>query len=84
MILKEQIRVFENNGISLSRIAKEAGIPCSTLSHYMRNNVVIKEETEAKIISALQDMADTLYAVVHSENASGYDDDGLEAFLGGE
>lgn len=77
MFLREKIRVFEDNGISLSRIAKEAKIPVSTLTRYMREkDSFLKEEHEERLLSAMRDIVDTLNAIMY-DNTSGYDIDDL-------
>ena len=85
MYLREKVRVFENNGISVSKLASEAKIPCSTLTRYMREkNAVLKIEYEERLLSAMRDIADTLNAVINADNTTDYDDDELDALVSGD
>ena len=78
MLLKDKIRVCEDNGISVSKLAKEASIPVSTLTRYMREqDVFLKEEYVDKVVSAMRDIADTLNSVAYLDDTSELDIDDL-------
>lgn len=73
MDTKKKIQLFNECGISISKIAEQAGISKTTISKWMNGTRPnITAETEEAIEEALMTIADNLNEVVYGNTKNGF------------
>ena len=62
MTVKEKLRYFSDNGMSVSFIARKMGVEVSTLSKWLRGEKGITHKNEEKVLLTLKEIANDFMA----------------------
>lgn len=60
--VKEKLRYFSDNGMSVSFIARKMGVEVSTLSKWLRGEKGITHKNEEKVLLTLKEIANDFMA----------------------